>query len=354
MGPIVRARDFIPQIYQPFSLTNNEFSSAIVLVVKGLIKKIVLADYIAVHFIDKVVDAPEAYPGFVSVLAMWGYSLQIYGDFSGYTDIAIGISRMMGFELLPNFNSPYKANSVADFWRRWHKSLGSWLKDYLYIPLGGNKSGGVGTYIATTFIFIFLFFILQWYALIYIYLGLTLLLIIPFFRKFLHRDLNLLITMVVGGLWHGASENFVIWGAMNGAALIFYNYWKKISPYENKTWWIVHFWKLFITFNFITFTRIWFRLDGENEPMQLLNHVWNHFDFKWDTFVTVLSTYQAVFWIMLAGFFVHWLPEKIKNYWEKAFAKLPILVQAVSVAIILFFVYQAVSDTFKPFVYFQF
>jgi D-alanyl-lipoteichoic acid acyltransferase DltB (MBOAT superfamily) len=354
MGPIVRARDFIPQIYLPFSLTKNEFSSAVVLVVKGLIKKIVLADYIAVHFIDKVVDAPEAYPGFVSVLAMWGYSLQIYGDFSGYTDIAIGISRMMGFELLPNFNSPYKANSVADFWRRWHKSLGSWLKDYLYIPLGGNKSGGIGTYIATTFIFIFLFFILQWYALIYIYLGLTLLLIIPFFRKFLHRDLNLLITMVVGGLWHGASENFVIWGAMNGAALIFYNYWKKISPYENKTWWIVHFWKLFITFNFITFTRIWFRLDGENEPMQLLNHVWNHFDFKWNTFVTVLSTYQAVFWIMLGGFFVHWLPEKIKNYWEKAFAKLPILVQAVSVAIILFLVYQAVSDTFKPFVYFQF
>lgn len=354
MGPIVRARDFIPQIYQPFSLTKNEFSSAVVLVVKGLIKKIVLADYIAVHFIDKVVDAPEAYPGFVSILAMWGYSLQIYGDFSGYTDIAIGISRMMGFELLPNFNSPYKANSVADFWRRWHKSLGSWLKDYLYIPLGGNKSGGIGTYIATTFIFIFLFFILQWYALIYIYLGLTLLLIIPFFRKFLHRDLNLLITMVVGGLWHGASENFVIWGAMNGAALIFYNYWKKISPYENKTWWIVHFWKLFITFNFITFTRIWFRLDGENEPMQLLNHVWNHFDFKWETFVTVLTTFQAVFWIMLAGFIVHWLPEKIKNYWEQAFAKLPIVVQAISVAVILFLVYQAVSDTFKPFVYFQF
>jgi uncharacterized membrane protein len=95
-------------------------------------------------------------------------------------------------------------------------------------------------------------------------------------------------------------------------------------------------------------------LDGENEPMQLLNHVWNHFDFKWNTFVTVLSTYQAVFWIMLGGFIMHWLPEKIKNYWEQVFAKLPIVVQAISVAVILFFVYQAVSDTFKPFVYFQF
>lgn len=139
MGPIVRARDFIPQIYMPFQLNKKVFSESVFMIVKGLFKKIILADYIAVHFIDKVVDAPDAYPGFVSVMAMWGYSLQIYGDFSGYTDVAIGLSRLMGFELLPNFNSPYKANSVADFWRRWHISLGSWLRNYLYIPLGGNK-----------------------------------------------------------------------------------------------------------------------------------------------------------------------------------------------------------------------
>jgi alginate O-acetyltransferase complex protein AlgI len=359
-GPIVRARDFIPQIRQPFQLDKNDFSWAIIQIVKGLIKKIVLADYIAVHFIDKVADAPEAYPGFVSVLAMWGYSLQIYGDFSGYTDIAIGVSRLMGFKLLENFNSPYKAVSVADFWRRWHRSLGSWLRDYLYIPLGGNKSGGIGTYVATLIILIFLVFITQWYELIFVYLGLMTIyiigvLIIPNFKQYVHRDLNLLITMVVGGLWHGASENFVIWGAMNGAALVIYNYWKKFSPYENKgNLFIVHFWKIFITFNFITFTRIWFRLEEDGQPLVMLDQIWNHFNFTWDTFVLVLSTYQSVFWVMLGGYIVHWLPQTIKDKWQEWFTNTPMVLQAVSVAIIVVLMYQAVSDTFKPFVYFQF
>lgn len=358
-GPIVRAKDFIPQIRQPFQLDKPDFSWAIIQIVKGLIKKIVLADYIAVHFIDKVVDTPEAYPGFVSVLAMWGYSLQIYGDFSGYTDIAIGLSRLMGFKLLENFNSPYKATSVADFWRRWHKSLGSWLKDYLYIPLGGNKTGGIGTYVATTVIFVFLIFITQWYELIFVYLGLMILyvtglLVITNFKQYVHRDLNLLITMVVGGLWHGASENFVIWGAMNGAALIFYNYWKKFSPYEKSNNFIVHFWKIFITFNFITFTRIWFRLDGEGEPLAMLDQIWNHFGFEWKTFGMVLWSFQSVFWVILFGYIIHWMPDKIKQTYEGWFSKSPLVIQALSVAIIVIVMYQAVSDTFKPFVYFQF
>ncbi len=358
-GPIVRARDFIPQIRQPFQLNKDEFSWAVIQIVKGLIKKIVLADYIAIHFIDKVADAPEAYPGFVSVLAMWGYSLQIYGDFSGYTDIAIGISRLMGFKLLENFHSPYKAINVADFWRRWHKSLGSWLRDYLYIPLGGNKTGGIGTYIATTLIFVFLIFITQWYELIFVYAGLMAIyaigiLIVPNFKQYVHRDLNLLITMVVGGLWHGASENFVIWGAMNGAALVIYKYWKQISPYENKTWWIVHFWKIFLTFNFITFTRIWFRLEEDGAPLAMLDQIWNHFNFTWDTFVLVLWTFRSAFWIILFGYIIHWLPQKIKDSWERLFSRTPMPLQVVAVAAIVFLMYQAVSDTFKPFVYFQF
>lgn len=358
-GPIVRARDFIPQIRQPFQLDKNDFSWAVILIVKGLIKKIVLADYIAIHFIDKVADAPEAYPGFVSILAMWGYSLQIYGDFSGYTDIAIGVSRLMGFKLLENFNSPYKAVSVADFWRRWHKSLGSWLRDYLYIPLGGNKSGGLGTYIATTLIFVFLIFITQWYELIFVYAGLMAIygigiLVIPNFKQYVHRDLNLLITMIVGGLWHGASENFVIWGAMNGAALVIYKYWKSISPYENKQWLIVHFWKVFLTFNFITFTRIWFRLEDDGAPMVMLNQIWNNFNFSMDTLGLVLWTFRSVFWVMLIGYIFHWLPQRIKNTYEGWFKKSPMLLQVLAVAVIIFVMYQAVSDTFKPFVYFQF
>ncbi len=161
MGPIVRARDFIPQISQPFRLERKDFSWATIQIVKGLVKKIVIADFLVVHFINRVAEDPSAYPGFVSVLAMWAYSLHIYADFSGYTDIAIGLSRLMGFELKENFNSPYKAVSVADFWRRWHKSLGSWLRDYLYIPLGGNRGGTIGSYIAIFFIFVFYFLILK-------------------------------------------------------------------------------------------------------------------------------------------------------------------------------------------------
>ena len=358
-GPIVRARDFIPQIRKPFKLNHNEFSWAIIQIVKGILKKVVLADYIAIHFIDKVVDTPEAFPGFISILAMWGYSLQIYGDFSGYTDIAIGVSRLMGFKLLENFNSPYKAINVADFWRRWHKSLGSWLRDYLYIPLGGNRGGGIGTYIATLVILIFLVFITQWYWLIFIYLGLMLLYIVfsllfVNFKKYIHRDLNLLITMVLGGLWHGASENFVIWGAMNGIALILYNHWKKISPYEQLNNWVVHIWKIFITFNFITFTRIWFRLEKDGAPSQMLHQIWHNFELNQDSISILLDGFDIALIVMLIGYIIHWLPGKTKLFGEKLFTKLPMYVQSIVVAIILVFVYQAFSDTFKPFVYFQF
>jgi alginate O-acetyltransferase complex protein AlgI len=358
-GPIVRARDFIPQISQPYKLSHTDFSWSIIQIVKGFIKKIVLADYIAIHFIDKVVDAPEAFPGFISILAMWGYSLQIYGDFSGYTDIAIGVSRLMGFKLLENFNSPYKAISVADFWRRWHKSLGSWLRDYLYIPLGGNRSGGIGTYIATMVILIFMIFITQWYWLLFIYLGLLITyigvsLIFPGFKKYVHRDLNLLITMVIGGLWHGASENFVIWGAMNGAALIFYNHWRKISPYENSSGLITRFWRILITFNFITFTRIWFRLEDDGAPVNMLNQIWYHFDLNTETFNTLMIGFDTALYVMIFGYVLHWLPSKFKDFGERKFTNLPMLIQSIVVVILLIIIYQAFSDTFKPFVYFQF
>lgn len=358
-GPIVRARDFIPQIRQPYQLNHTDFSWAIIQIVKGFVKKVVLADYIAIHFIDKVADAPEAFPGFISILAMWGYSLQIYGDFSGYTDIAIGVSRLMGFKLLENFNSPYKAISVADFWRRWHKSLGSWLRDYLYIPLGGNRSGGIGTYIATMVILIFLIFITQWYWLLFIYLGLMIIyigvsLLFPGFKRYVHRDLNLIITMVIGGLWHGASENFVIWGAMNGAALIIYNHWRKISPYENSTTLFTHFWRILITFNFITFTRIWFRLEDDGAPANMLTQIWYHFDLNSDTFNTMMTGFDTALYVMIFGYILHWLPSKVKEFGERKFTALPMVLQSAVVAIILIIIYQAFSDTFKPFVYFQF
>ncbi|MEN9698848.1 MAG: hypothetical protein RLZZ301_46 [Bacteroidota bacterium] len=358
-GPIVRARDFIPQIHQPYQLSKNEFSWAVAQIGKGLFKKLILADYIAVHFTDKVLDAPESYPGFVGLIAMFAYSIQIYGDFSGYTDMAIGVSKLMGFNLLENFNSPYKAISVADFWRRWHKSLGSWLRDYLYIPLGGNKKGSWGTAIMTFVILSFLYFITGWKELWLTY-GILLLLYLLLwqiwkpFRTYAVRDLNLLITMIVGGLWHGASQNFVIWGAMNGAALVVYNYWKRISPYENASNFLIRAWRIVLTFSFITFTRIWFRLPEPQQPFLFLDHLTAHFDWDVKTWWKVFHTYQAALWLLLVGFVSHWLPQRWKDKLILFFSKWPMVLQGLAFSLGVFIMYQALSDTFKAFVYFQF
>lgn len=358
-GPIVRARDFLPQVNAPYQLSKYDFSWSLWMIGKGLLKKLIFADYIAVQFIDKVLDAPETYPGFVGLIAMFAYSLQIYADFSGYTDMAIGVSKLMGFTLLENFNSPYKALSVGDFWRRWHKSLSSWLRDYLYIPLGGNQKGSTGTYIMTAVILGFLYFITGWLELFYIYGGLTLLylllwqLYVPF-RKVAVRDLNLLITMVVGGLWHGASQNFVVWGAMNGIALVFYNYWKKISPYEKSTLWLIRAWRILLTLSFITFTRVWFRLPEADQPLIYLTHLTQHFDWSLSTWFIVWNTYQVVFYLLILGFITHWLPQQWKDATVQFYAKWPMPLQALSFALAVFILFQAVSDSFKAFVYFQF
>jgi alginate O-acetyltransferase complex protein AlgI len=499
MGPIVRARDFIPQISKPYQLNKTDFSWAVIQIVKGLIKKIVIADFLVVHLINKIVFDFEAYPGFVSVIAMWAYSIHIYTDFSGYTDIAIGLSRLMGFKLKPNFNSPYKARSVAEFWRRWHISLGSWLKDYLYIPLGGNRTGGIGSYIAILFIFTFLIFITQWWELLWVYGGLTIVYLMGValftnFKKYVHRDLNLIITMVIGGLWHGPSENFVIWGAMNGVALVTFKYWSKISAFFNgklRYWhflkpafalaiyagliqlmpsinhllinvffalWIalttfglfgkiawkpiafivqlrihlilfilsvcaiftytglttnqlIHtnstvlyslisivgitglfaylnyeskghelyertksrylgFWPMLVTFNFITLTRIWFKLDEArisafNEgglphekanalPGKMLQHIWYRFEFDWSYFWRFWDMFEVPLLIMIAGFAIHWLPNKFKGLYEKAYTALPVVLQIPVIAIIIFLLYQAIGAEQPPFVYLQF
>ena len=167
-GPIVRASEFIPQLYKRYHLSKEEFGYALFLILNGLIKKMFVGDYLAVNLIDRVFANPVGYTGIENILALYGYSLQVYCDFSGYTDIAIGIALWMGFRLPRNFNSPYKADSIGNFWKRWHISLSTWLRDYLYIPIGGNRKGKVRT------------------------------------------NINLMLTMLLGGLWHGASWEFVI------------------------------------------------------------------------------------------------------------------------------------------------
>ena len=195
-GPIVRASVFIPQIYQEFKLSKHEFSHALYMISKGLIKKIIISNFIALNLVDRVFDAPSIYSGFENLLAIYGYGLQIYCDFSGYTDIAIGVALILGFRLPVNFNSPYKAKSITDFWKRWHISLSQWLRDYLYISLGGNRKGKIRTY------------------------------------------LNLMITMLLGGLWHGASLRFIIWGGLHGIGLVINKIWNSIFKGRLRTRWI--------------------------------------------------------------------------------------------------------------------
>jgi alginate O-acetyltransferase complex protein AlgI len=177
-GPIARASEFLPQLRGPRDPRNVDTSRAFFLIFGGLIKKMLIADYLATHIVNGVFTTPGQYSSLEVLVGIVGYAVQIYCDFSAYADIAIGISLLLGFELPDNFDAPYTARSVQEFWRRWHMTLSRWLRDYLYIPLGGSRKGPSRTYV------------------------------------------NLMITMVLGGLWHGAGWTFVFWGALYGGALI--------------------------------------------------------------------------------------------------------------------------------------
>ncbi len=231
-GPIVRASVFLPQMYQKFSLSRRQFGLAVFWILNGLVKKLVLSDFLAVNYIDRIFDSPVMYTGFENLMALFLYSLQVYADFSGYTDIATGVARLMGFRLPQNFNSPYKATNPGNFWKRWHISLSKWLQDYLYIPLGGNRKATFGTYfwlIAMAGVAVALSHSWVLAAVLGIILALALLLTRrkADSRRRVTTDMNSLTTMLLGGLWHGASLNFVIWGGLNGVGTIVYKIWKR-------------------------------------------------------------------------------------------------------------------------------
>jgi len=230
-GPIVRASEFIPQLHRKFFLSRRQFGIAVFWIINGLVKKIVLSDYLAINFIDRVFENPLLYSGFENMMALFGYSLQVYADFSGYTDIAIGVAMLMGFYLPQNFNSPYKAKHPGEFWKRWHMSLSRWLKDYLYIPLGGNRNATFGTYCCiVTISLIGVLLSGSWLvALVVLLLAIALLLLAhsrPEKRKIITTNLNSMNTMLLGGLWHGASWNFMIWGGLNGLGMVIHKIWK--------------------------------------------------------------------------------------------------------------------------------
>lgn len=356
-GPIVRAKDFIPQIYKKFELSRYEFGLALFMILKGLMKKIMIGDYIAVNFVDRVFANPNMYTGFESLMAMIGYSLQVYVDFSGYTDIAIGVALLMGFRLNQNFNSPYKAKNCGEFWSRWHISLSSWLKDYLYIPLGGNRNATKGTWINLALI-LGVFILLasnKWATVAIISFAVIILILVKFVpsvKKNIIANINLMITMLFGGLWHGSSWNFLIWGGLNGLGIVVYKYWRKISPWEKYNNVIATIWKIILTFGFITFTRVFFRAPDIITAKTMLHRIANNFSYEY--IPKIMSAYYKVWLMMLFGFITHWLSYSFKDRWRDRFINMPHWSQAIVSAIIIFIIYQSICADMQAFIYFQF
>jgi len=383
-GPIVRASEFVPQLYRPFFLTRRQFGIAVFWILNGLLKKIILSDYLAVNFIDRVFQSPMLFSGFENFFALITYSMQVYADFSGYTDIAIGVALLMGFYLPQNFDSPYKSRNPQEFWRRWHQSLSRWLKGYVYIPLGGNRT----------------------------LLGRPA-------SKLLASNCNSFLTMLIGGLWHGASWNFVIWGALNGVGMIVNKCWRALSEhiryiimlllalamvaarqlthsayplvnmvevwvlilwvgtsvwYVGWLWgfrtdtsrfvkWIDQAWAIIQTFVFISFTRLFFRSASNLDPATASREAWqtakqmvHQIGCAWDNSIILpfIREYKYVVLLFVAGMIIHWLPDRFKRRYRLWFAAmpLPLIILAAAAAVLL--AYQFITADMQPFIYFQF
>ncbi|MFM6943510.1 MAG: MBOAT family O-acyltransferase [Aquirufa sp.] len=225
-GPIVRAKDFLGQINSPENLDARRYKESLFRIVTGLIKKLLIADYLG-KYVDMVFENPAFYTGGENLLGALAYSFQIYFDFSGYSDMAIGLALLLGYRLKENFENPYGSANVTEFWRKWHISLSTWLRDYVYIPLGGNRKGAFNTY------------------------------------------LFLIITMLVGGFWHGASWQFVCWGAAHGLALALH---KAVHKYLPDGQWMDFIGGIF-TFSFVTFCWIFFRARDFDTALLMLNQM---------------------------------------------------------------------------------
>lgn len=311
-GPIVRARDFIPQIRRPLFVSDEMFGRGIFLIVSGLFKKAVISDYISVNFVERIFDNPTLYSGVENLMGVYGYALQIYCDFSGYSDMAIGIALLLGFHFNINFDSPYKSASVTEFWRRWHISLSSWLRDYLYISLGGNRKGKVRQYV------------------------------------------NLIITMFLGGLWHGASWNFVLWGVLHGVALAVHKFWMSLTGRKKgeQSHGIRRFFGVVVTFHFVCFCWIFFRNADFATSVDMLRQIFTVF--RPQLLPQLLAGYWEVFALMGLGYMLHFLPDSWERAYTKTVIRLPLLGKAVLMIALIYLVIQMKSSDIQPFIYFQF
>jgi alginate O-acetyltransferase complex protein AlgI len=307
-GPIVRAADFLKQIHMPTVVTKEMLGRGVFLISTGLFKKAVISDYISVNFVDRIFDAPALYTGLENLFAVYGYALQIYCDFSGYSDMAIGIALLLGFHFNINFDSPYRSLNITEFWRRWHISLSTWLKDYLYISLGGNRKGRIRTYV------------------------------------------NLMITMLLGGLWHGPAWRFVVWGGLHGAALSVHKY--VIGRFElpdSKAWQIF---SAILTFHFVCFCWIFFRAADIGTVGQMLYQIATEFHLS--VISQFVTGYSGVFALMLLGYVLHFMPDSIVEQTQERVINMPLALKAVCIVVIIATVIQVKSAEVQPFIYFQF
>lgn len=311
-GPIVRARDFLPQIRKPLFVSREMFGTGVFFILSGLFKKAIISDYISINFVERIFDNPALYSGIENLFGAYGYALQIYCDFSGYSDMAIGIALLLGFHFPVNFNSPYKADSITDFWHRWHISLSTWLRDYLYISLGGNRKGRGRTY------------------------------------------LNLFITMLLGGLWHGASWNFVLWGAFHGVALALHKFWR--SPTGKKKTDRSHGWRrvgaMVLTFHFVCFCWIFFRNATFEGSVVMLEQIVGNFHPQ--LFWQLLEGYWKVFMLMGIGFVLHFAPDRWQQSGIRLVTAMPLPAKAFLLVVLIYMVIQMKSAEIQPFIYFQF
>lgn len=311
-GPIVRARDFISQIRQPLVVTNEMFGRGVFFIVSGLFKKAVISDYISVNFVERIFDNPGLYSGLENLMGIYGYALQIYCDFSGYSDMAIGIALLLGFHFPLNFNSPYKSDSVTDFWHRWHISLSTWLRDYLYISLGGNRKGKIRTYV------------------------------------------NLILTMLLGGLWHGASWNFVVWGGLHGVALAVHKFFRNLMhrPKNYRSTGFRKFFAVILTFHFVCLGWIFFRNTTFEASLTMIQQVFTAF--HPELVGQLFAGYWEVFALMAVGYLLHWCPDSWQEACTKGMIRLPLIFQALILILLIFLVIQVKSSDIQPFIYFQF
>lgn len=304
-GPITRVSSLIDQFERRKPLLENEGSRALFLIGTGLIKKFMIADYLASNLVNRVFDFPALYSGSETLIAVYAYAIQIYCDFSGYTDIALGSALLLGIKLPVNFNRPYAAENIADFWRRWHISLSNWLRDYLYFSLPGKRNQ-----------------------------------IMPY--------VNLVITMVLGGLWHGASWNFAIWGALHGIGLAVVRF-RQGPRGAAKLAGFPRYLHIVVTFHFVAFAWIFFRAPDFQTAWAILGRI-----ATLPSSLAVPNVSAALVLVLAIGLLAHYTPKKWHEWSLNLYTRAPFYAQAAVLLLLLLGLQNVVSSGAVPFIYTKF